>query len=1047
MRFSSSLLALLASLLFVAAPGAHAVPEGAEAQYLLNSAAEHQDSIFKRIRIVAGPVERLDGKRYQWWEMTMEKHQAPARNIDQDLVVLGIRVLSERVPLTGDDGIGDVARYIYRPHNEPALEYVDEVTGKALLPQTRFFIPEFIPRAAGYTRYSEGFANTGRLIGHVLVRYVNRPFPNIDFGSPKVLRLRGDMRVGVQVDYRDDRDESIPPEQRTDSPLTREEYAEMIEAGANFFHPRPEALPWIKNEPVFWGGSPVHHPDDLYRSNFDPNRFYLDEPGIRFGWDEHVPGDVRSPEIYANAIQMRLESAQRKSERLMGVNGLYHSGAWDPYMDPLPVWETFLWTTWYQMAGGASSLIYEGRYVDRGYGWVPEMLLGDALEDLTAAQQFDYFNSFLRGAARRWDATWGISVYPEGDKDLMAPAFIHAYDQGAKNFWFWAHYNLPYRHRLEVLRQFKQHYTAHPRKPLDQTVKMATHAIVLPAGFVPNENGIFGVQREAVTPEGASYGSIAAAATFHGILLSRQGVEYDTVYDYDALRQAGYRQLIYIRTDGRIEWMPARRDLPEPGSLSVRIAEQREGDILSERFDTSGPATLAEERPGLRPSGPGATSPAPDQPERQAREIPLAHNVEIDGNLNDWLDAEWVTLAGQQYVRPDDWHMELEYVVPANDTSLKPPEFFGATWEEANPGLREKYYLGGWTPDEVIITSVTPGSSAEKAGLREGDVLIDFGPRHIRWAFELWGHIDSIRAREGTSHKLFIRRGGFDYYNGAQDLSARVAFKWDRQNLYLAADVNDDTHAQTMAPHEFWRNDSIQIGLDPLLARTDGYGENGHEIGLALSGGKPVAYRWTGRRGQEVGRMPSVTSAIVRSEGRTVYEAAIPIAELKPLAPHMWPAAGMSVVINDSDDGDQRKARLELDPGAMTAGKRLHSFTAWNFEQPGDPARHSGLSAAVLWDRRSLKVGGRAELTVVAAAPESAGGGAATVRAVLRSVDNPDAEPVEARQTLEVGPDPRQYEVGVATVSEPGIYSLRVEVLDQGGRIAASDELPVYVYR
>jgi len=120
--------------------------------------------------------------------------------------------------------------------------------------------------------------------------------------------------------------------------------------------------------------------------------------------------------------------------------------------------------------------------------------------------------------------------------------------------------------------------------------------------------------------------------------------------------------------------------------------------------------------------------------------------------------------------------------------------------------------------------------------------------------------------------------------------------------MYIAADIADDVHTQTMAGPDFWMNDSLQIGLDPVLARTNGYGDTGHEFGFALVDGKTVAYRWAGRRGQALGEMSEVRAVASHRDGHTRYEAAVPLSELQPLAPGVWDTVGISVVVNDSDD-------------------------------------------------------------------------------------------------------------------------------------------------
>src|SRR5690606_9044017 len=103
-----------------------------------------------------------------------------------------------------------------------------------------------------------------------------------------------------------------------------------------------------------------------------------------------------------------------------------------------------------------------------------------------------------------------------------------------------------------------------------------------------------------------------------------------------------------------------------------------------------------------------------------------------------------------------------------------------------------------------------------------------------------------------------LQRSGVDRFGGDADLSGSFAFAADARHVYFAAEVADDSHQQMWSGPEFWRNDCVQIGFDPTLARTDGYGENGHEIGFALKNGRPVAWRWAGRRGQPVGEMENV---------------------------------------------------------------------------------------------------------------------------------------------------------------------------------------------
>lgn len=1016
---------------------------GTEAQYYMNAAAEHQDPILRRIRIVAGEVEKVNGREYQWWELTMERAGLPPE-IRRPAEYWGLKALSERVPLAegseGQDPVGDVARYIYYAGDSEMLEYRDARTGKALLPEYEPFKKYLLPTIYRESRYLDGFATTGHFIGHTLVRYRNRPdWPTLDFSQAKILNLRPDYLIGSQVDVREI-DANVPHDQMSFRPFTREEYEEMMEAGVNHFQPSADLLPWLRQHPVFYR-APGQYPFDLFRSNYLATRMYIDEPAIRFGWDEWVPGSVASPEIWANAIETRVHEYQLPRRRPLEMQNSSHYGILPGYQDPSASWETMLWTANYQMAGNASALVYEGRYRERGYGWVPELLLGNGLDGLTVRQQFDYFNSHLRGAARVQGAQWGISVYNEGEQRLMAPAFIRAYDQGARFFWFWTYGDLNYAQRLRVARALRDHIAKNPRSPEAETLKMATTAIVLPAGYVPKEDGIFGVQAEQLTPEGTSYREIAAAALFEGILLSRAGVEYDTVFDSPRVKDAGYRQLIYIHPDGSVQYQPARRTFPALRSASLVASASNELSIRHAP-QAGGPERLEEARPGL----PGVreavqVTGGQDTPKDVDYIIPLKTGVTVDGSLADWSGVQWIELSGEPYLLGDNWRFETFLDIPEDANPQKPQDYLGFKWDAVSDAYRRQFMLEGYHPDEVIITEVYPGSPAAKAGLRAGDRIMYMLNRNMRWPFEVWGAVDQSKRMPGQQMRFVIQRGGNDHNSGREDLSVRASFARTETHLLLAAEVLDDIHQQTMWPIDFWRNDSLQIALDPVLARSHGFGDHGHEISFALQDGKPLVFRAAGRMGQPLDILKNVDVAIRREEGRTIYEAAIPFYELHPLSPDMWPEIGLSFVVNDSDDGMSRKSRIEWSPWALTAGKRLFDFPLVRFETGGQSAH---LSAAIVWKSRSARVNESLGLRIaVASAAETQ----AVVRAELKSLDNPRARPVRTEVTIPVTPRVHEFDLALTPDADPGRYHLSVQALDSSGKTVAQDALPVYIYR
>jgi len=359
-----------------------------------------------------------------------------------------------------------------------------------------------------------------------------------------------------------------------------------------------------------------------------------------------------------------------------------------------------------------------------------------------------------------------------------------------------------------------------------------------------------------------------------------------------------------------------------------------------------------------------------------------------------------------------------------------------------NADFEKKYQLEDLHDKGIGVTSVEPSSPAAQAGILEGDVLTRADPFDLNYEFQIYEHLGHLaKTKGGEELSITIRRSGKYRLGAPGDLAARVAMAVDDQRLFIAARVTDDQHWQPNFGWEFWKGDSLQIGFDPTLERrADDYGEDNHEFGFILQDEKTIVWRYRGRRGQAAGENHAVEAKIVREKGETRYEAAIPLSELEPMAPDLWPACGFNIVVNDSDGQMQRKGRLELRPRAMTGGKHPRDFAVMRFAPSPDEQK---VSAAILWRKKVTQEGGNFRVVIAARSPKAT---AAQIAAELTSLDSPETPGIQTVVPLPLTTEAREHNVDIATQSPPGRYRLRLKVLAENAKVAAEDALPVYIY-
>jgi len=149
---------------------------------------------------------------------------------------------------------------------------------------------------------------------------------------------------------------------------------------------------------------------------------------------------------------------------------------------------------------------------------------------------------------------------------------------------------------------------------------------------------------------------------------------------------------------------------------------------------------------------------------------------------------------------------------------------------------------------------------------------------------------------------------------GDADLSARVDAMWDDTNLYLAATIVDNVHANANAAQDMWQGDSWQIAFDADNDHTVGaYDTDGdYEVGFAQLAGGPSTMRWTAPGGAPAW---NPTFAVAQSgAGGLIIEAAIPWSQLPQFTPAVGRSMGVTFLVND-DDGAGRKGFVQWTPG------------------------------------------------------------------------------------------------------------------------------------
>ncbi len=534
---------------------------GLAAQYRLESSAAPRGSVVNTFTLALGLLE----KGQQWISLTAIKGDGEQFKIWQ---------LTAGAPTRTN-----TLRYLFQGGGSSRpREYRNQLTSEAVLPSQGAW--ELLPQAM------VGLPKEVRYLGHRYTREMLRqgvtvlPPPDTE-----VVELRPDLLVGPASNSRQ-KDET----RRYDGSdyglvrFTREDYRQMRDAGITCVAVDSEQWKWADELGLYyWGaGNGLPFPESLYRSQYLGPALFLDEPAV--GTRDHVvrPRLAKEP-AFRKALtpQLMFEEFRKYYEHVLRdgsptafMKGLrarndVDLGDMDFRQENLYTWETMVSTAAYQLSQDPrvpDAIVFEppGRIGTRRT--LPEMNMtyGVQLPPDDPKALADIVFGFLRGAARLTRKQWGISIYGAFERADAPWWLTHAYDLGATRFFFWDNHQLacvPFGEVLALARHLHDYSNAHPRPEPGRLGSMAEVAITLPPGYdlghvqtgKGNMWGLGELNLERLNRQGVAYRVVMSNFFTEIERCFKRGVPFDLLWDLPGSKLTGYREIVTIREDGKVE--------------------------------------------------------------------------------------------------------------------------------------------------------------------------------------------------------------------------------------------------------------------------------------------------------------------------------------------------------------------------------------------------------------------------------------------------------------------------------------------------------------
>ncbi|MCP4610358.1 MAG: hypothetical protein GY845_16730 [Planctomycetes bacterium] len=576
--------------------------QGLMATYRHESGSLIPGSVVLDLTLALGPLEEKKGIKFQWLHLQATKVNGERFNV---------WILTDRYPPTSVTAARETTkRYILQKGNTKPLEFCQQFTGEAVLPSLGAWKYLF-PRTIGNVSSDGIFAKKIKYLGNVYLlkknEYSKIMTPPVDI---KIIELLPDVLIGVPHNTKQ-KDET----RRYDDSdyelirLTKKDYDEMIESGMNCLRVNKEQASWIACRDVFYwgiGGEQVNYPECLYRSNYLGPILFLDEPAVctrdhvirpRLRKDQEFRKTI-TPQIVLTEFQKFFHKAKYQGNPTALLRGLsarsdVDLGDMDFLQQNLYTWETMVSSALHQLGEGncqqpPSSMVFEPPGRVGTLRTLPEMnmtyLCQIPVENPKNLTGIIY--GFLRGAARLTNKGWGTSIYGQVDRADSFWFLTHAYDLGARLFFFWDTHRLacvPYNECLVLARNLRAHAESHPYRDLKNLRHAAEVAILLPPGYnlghvylgKGNLWGLGELNLERLNRKGVKYRTVMGNFFTEIERCIRMGVTYDLFWDIEGYKLPGYREVVHIREDGKVMLEVDKKKILHNGP---RIPDRPEGN-------------------------------------------------------------------------------------------------------------------------------------------------------------------------------------------------------------------------------------------------------------------------------------------------------------------------------------------------------------------------------------------------------------------------------------------------------------------------------------